>query len=70
MFNFDKIGDTEIPSWFQFDVEYGKLAVWQQFLIERMEVADEDETTQCQMYLNRIAFTRERIKQLEKEYRS
>ncbi len=63
------MGESSVPSWFQFDVEYGKLEKWNQFLINRLETANEFEIVQIQHQLNRICFTKERIKQLEKEYR-
>ena len=68
-YNFDKMGEPSVPSWFNFEVEYLKLEKWNQFLIERLETANEFEMVQIQHQLNRICFTKERINQLEKEYR-
>ena len=69
MINFEKQGDSLMPAFFDFDVTYGRLSQWEQSLIEKLDTASGNELKQIQQFLNRICFERERIKQLECEFR-
>ena len=68
-FSFEKQGDSLMPTFFNFDATYGRLSQWEQCLIEKLDTASGNELKQIQQFLNRICFERERIKQLEKEFR-
>jgi len=66
LFNFHK--SSKPLDWYDFNKELGRLNEYEGDLIKRLEVLEGDELTEVQQFLNRIAYERARIKQLEKEH--